>query len=247
MSASNFFIFLDSRNKTYGSNTDFSIFMNGFNLENGVNVQVTVDEVSFFNLQYPINSNNNTIIFQEAKDSGTDYTATLSVGSYTGSEMATEIASKMTAVTGNAYTYAGTYDSNTGKITISVTVPDTFTISSINEIFGINAYTTFASTKTSDMSVNLAGVEYVDICLPSLLSGNMTSNYNSNGIIKRIPMTVPWGSLMAYRAQQSDDSVVINKEYLDNIVVRVFNPDHTIYELPDNAHISIVLRCSRVL
>ena len=241
MSSNNFYYFIDSRNKIYESNADFSISESDFNLEPGVSVSIALDECVFYNTQYPINSNNNTFIFQE-NDTATNITATLTPGNYTGSSIATELQTQMNSVGSN--TYSVSYDSGTGKLIISETLPDNFKLVSINEIFGFEIMTSFEATRTGDNPAVLSGVEYVDLMLPSLISNNVSTNNNRNGIIKRIPLDLPWGSLIVYKSQESDQSVIINKEYLNNIQVRLLNPDGTVFDLRENSHLSIVLKCT---
>lgn len=240
---SNFFIFLDSRQRSYGNNTNFSVGLNDFNFSNNESVSVSVDEVNMFNLQYPINSTNKTITFQE-DGVASDLTATLTEGNYTGSEIATELQTQLNSAGANTYTVS--YNSTTGKLTISddAGLPSTINLTDIDDIFGFVTPTGFLATHTGTNPINLSGVEYVDILLPNLLTGNMTTSANRNGIMKRIPLDVGWGGLVSYRSQQGDDSVIVNKEALDNVRVEVRNPDNTIYDLPSNANISIVLKCT---
>jgi hypothetical protein len=244
MSSTHFFIFIDSRNKITGTNSNFNLSMNDHNVEPGINVAVSLDECTFYNMQYPINSTNNSIVFQE-NDTASDITATLTPGNYTGSEIATEIQTQFNSVGAN--TYSVSYNENTGKLTIAgLTLPDDVKLISINEIYGFNAGSSFAASIVGDNQVSLAGFEYVDLLLPSLLSNNITTNNNTNGIIKRIPLDLPWGSLITYKQQESDQSVIINKEYLNNLTCRLRNPNATDFDLPDNAYLSIVLKCTYI-
>ena len=241
MSSNNFYYFIDSRNKIYESNADFSISESDFNLEPGVSVSVALDECVFYNTQYPINSNNNTIIFQE-NDSISNLTMTLTPGNYTGSDLATEFQTQMNTIGGN--TYSISYDSGTGKLTITEILPANFKLVSINELYGFDTMNSFQASKTADNPAILSGVEYVDLMLPSLISNNVSTNSNTNGIVKRIPLDLPWGSLIVYKSEESDQSVIVNKEYLNNIRVQLYNPDHTIFDLSNNSHLSVTLKCT---
>lgn len=245
MSGDHFYIFLDSRYKSAGSNSNFSVNYQDANLEPGMEVAVSLESCQFYNLEYPINQYNNVIQFREANDDGTTYSTTLTAGNYSGSELATEIESKLNSATGNAYTYTVSYNNNTGIFTIGgLLLPDTFKIVLINEIFGIDVMSSFAVSKTGKRPAILAGVRFVDILFPSLISANMTNNPNNLGIMKRIPLDYSWGSLITYEQQESDQSVIIQKEYLNNIRVQVRRPDGFYYLLPDNSYISIVLKCT---
>jgi len=240
---SNFFINIDSRNRSYGSNALFTVTLNDFDLSPGTHVAVSLSEFSMYNLQYPVNSTNNSIIFKEANDDVTEYTATLDEGNYTGAEIATEIALQLNTSTGNAYTYSVAYDSKTGKLTITLTLPEVFKLVSANEIYGYSAGTGFASVTTGNYPLNMSGVEYIDVLIPTLSNSNVTTNDNIYGLIKRIPLEVAWGSLLSYKSMESDDSIEVDAGYLNNLRIDVRNPDASIYDLPENSHISVVLKC----
>lgn len=247
--SSNFFINLDSRDRINGNVTNFAVAMNDFSLDPGTEIMLSLESCNFFNLEYPINTHNKTIVFNEASDSNTDYTITLDEGSYTGAEIATEIASKMTTASGNAYTYSGTYDTNNGKLSISDTLPNVFQFKTIDDIFGFDVNNTaqsFLAAQTSVYPVNLAGVEYIDICIPGLLTSTMTTNPNKNGILKRIPLDVPFGSMVTFRNYNDDDSILIEKQLMDNFEVRILTPTGRYYSMPLNSNISIVLKCKVV-
>ena len=242
---SHFFLFADSRYKINGSNSNFQVSHASSNLEAGVEVAVSVDSVTFYNSEYPINSYNNVIQFREALDDVTTYSATLTPGNYSGSELALEMQTQLNSATGNAYSYVVTYNNNTGKITIAgLLLPDVFKIVSINEIYGIDVMTGFSVTTTGSNIAILAGVEYVDLCLPSLISGNMSNNLNEYGLMKRISLDYPWGSLITYNQMESDQSVIIQKEYLDNLRIQLKRPDGQYYGLSDNSYLSVVLKCT---
>lgn len=70
---------------------------------------------------YVIDSSNNKIDFKETGGGG-EITSTLTSGTYTADELATEIKTQMDADTLNARTYTVTYNSSTGKFTITGSV-----------------------------------------------------------------------------------------------------------------------------
>src|SRR4051794_41131389 len=63
---------------------------------------------------YNINNNNNIVTF---KESGVTKQATLTNGNYTGSQLADQLASKLTTASGVS-TFTVTYDSKTWKLTL---------------------------------------------------------------------------------------------------------------------------------
>ena len=245
MSSSHFYLFADSRYKVNGTNTNFNINLSDQNLQPGVSIAVSVDSLEFYNCQYPINSTNNIIQFSENNDDGTTYTATLTVGNYTGDDLATEIATQFNSATGNAYVYTCTYNGTTGKLSIGgLTLPDVFKITSIDELYGFDVMTTYKVSQEGDRVAILSGYEYVDLLLPSLISENMTNGVNTNGIAKRISLDYSFGSLITYKQMESDQSVIVNKEYLNSLRVELKNPDGTFYNLPDNCYLSLTLKCT---
>jgi hypothetical protein len=67
---------------------------------------------------YPVTSNNNTVPFNE---NATNKTATIPVGSYTGSTLAAAAATALTTSSGGFATYSASFSSVTAKITITST------------------------------------------------------------------------------------------------------------------------------
>jgi len=68
---------------------------------------------------FTIDSTNNKLNFLEVDALGTELTATLDSGTYTISELETEIKTKLDAAVGSAATYAVSYDNSTQKFTIA--------------------------------------------------------------------------------------------------------------------------------
>lgn len=243
-SSSTFFVFIDSANRSAGVANNFSINMKNLNLRPGVQCAVSLESLTLLNVQYPVNSTNNTVTFKENSDDITIFTATVPEGVYTADDYAVALALAMTNAAGVANTYTGTYNSTNGKITIACTLPDTYKLVSINSLSGyVSPQSSFAATSESDYLVNLAGAAYIDLLLTGLDSQNMTSSQtNTNGIFARIPLDQPFGSLVNYRSNESDDSIVVAHENLENINIRIRNPDGTNYEL-QNTDFSVILKC----
>jgi phage anti-repressor protein len=145
--------------------------------------------------QYVINSSNNTIYFDEG--SGV-LTATIAVGNYTSSELATEIKTAMDLV--GAKTYTVTVDSKTDKYTIAANVgtydllfnggtekyeTKTRTIYRENSIGPVIGFTredqTGLGTYTSQNRYNLNGEQYVILNIKELYT-NMDSHSQNRGV-----------------------------------------------------------------
>ena len=121
-------IVLDSKNAT-GNAGEGTI-----KIQESIQGKWYVESFSCFNSFYNVNSNNNTIVWNENE---TDKMSTLTIGSYTGSQLASELATKLTA--DGVEIYTGTYDSKTGKITISnpsLTFYLDFTTTNNHSLFG---------------------------------------------------------------------------------------------------------------
>ena len=99
-------------------------------LENIAAIKIVEVQIPF--TWYTVNSNNNRFFFNDSVQSGA--TLTIPVGNYTGPSMATAVAALLTASSG-AFTYTGTYDATTGKITF--TDGTTSTVNSWNMTFGV--------------------------------------------------------------------------------------------------------------
>ncbi len=242
--SNNFYIFLDSSDKVNGTVSDFSVNFSSFNFQPGTECSVSLDQFTMYNLQYPVNATTNSIVFQE-NSVAVSATATLTIGNYSGNQIATEIASKMTTASLNAYTYTGAYNSNTGKLTITADAAHTFKLITINAIYGYASGTAFANSAIGSYPLNMSGVNYIDVLLQGLSSNNMSSSKNSSSIIKRIPVDCIWGELISFNSQESDDSILVDHSSLENIQVRIINPDGSFYE-NQNQECSIVLKCSLI-
>jgi len=217
--------------------------LSDFNLKQGASVHVSLHECSFLNTQYPINSNNNTITFYEASDTGTLYTATLPVGSYSNTTFPAILKSALESASGNAYTYTVTIDSATDKVTVTLTLPDVVQFVSVPSWLGIETGTSFSAVTTGTYPINLSGVDYVDILFPNLINDNINVGVNTNSIVKRMPIAVPYGSLAYYQSASDDESVSINPQYLNNLRCEIRNPDGTLYDMQQN-RLSLVLKCT---
>lgn len=103
-------------------------------LENIAAIKIVEVQIPF--TWYVINTTNNRFFFNDSLQSGA--TLTIPVGNYTGPSLATAVAALLTASSngaGTTFTYTGTYDATTGKITF--TDGTTSTTNSWNMTFGV--------------------------------------------------------------------------------------------------------------
>lgn len=243
--SNSFFIYIDSEDRTSGVSNSFSVQLSDFNLKQGASVHVSLHECSFLNCEYPINSNNNTITFYEASSTATLYTATIAEGNYSSTTFPTALKSALESASGNAYTYTVSIASATDKLTISTTLPAVFQLVSVPSWTGLSSGTSFAATTTGTYPLNLSGIEYVDLLCPTLINDNINIGVNTNSILKRIPITVPYGSLSFYQSQGEDESVAVDPLRLNNLRFELRRPTGELYDL-NGQRLSVVLKCTSV-
>lgn len=168
--------------------------------------------------------------------SGTDYSITLTSGTYTAADLADELTTKMnTAVGSSVFTVA--YSSVTKKFTVTSSAAafsllfatGTYASTSARIQLGFSAAdTASATTATSDLVVNLLGTEYVLICARNL--GRVISSGASSDILAKIVFDVPPANV-AYNTYVTD-TVRFNPPlpHLDKLEIRVQKPDGTLYD-----------------
>lgn len=207
--------------------------------------RVSLRSCEFPNTVYPINSYNNKLVVTPNSGSIV-YLITLTEGSYTGSTLATHIATQIQAAAGGQ-TFTGTYDSDTKKITITSNANFAFVLcdNNIYEELGLgsSAFDTLQLTHTSAYPINISGTSYVD--LVSNLSSLSYSPGSSNHILARIPVDVSFGSIVFYQNSIPEELEITN-HHIDVLTFSLITDKGVFFELPDNAHMSIVLSITPV-
>jgi hypothetical protein len=203
--------------------------------------RVTITNITFPNLSYPVNEFNNTIVFQE--DSvNTDIVATLTEGVYSASEFATELKTRLDAAGSNTYTIA--YNASTYKYTVTTSgtnlrfMPET----TANDLIGLDLVSTpsFAASVTSNYPIRLDGSQYVDIVC-SIPSNNTASN--NRPVFKRIPLTSSFGSVQ-FASFEIEDSQPFRSGDLSSIDIRLQDDAGNPFVLPSNAIVQYTMRLS---
>lgn len=162
---------------------------------------------------YPIDSRNNKVYFRELRDTGTtlgSYTATITPGYYTGSTLATELDTRLSAAGLNNYSTA--YDSITNTISISTGnalhgIQFSSGNNSINYELGINNGSTFASTLVTNQ-IDVSGVKCVNI----ISNIGATNIFGSNKKILASVPTVAENLAVDLYADDSEDYVNIRQK-----------------------------------
>jgi hypothetical protein len=239
-----FNLYIDSRNATKlinGSPSD-SIFLLEFGQMNlvGQNYGVSVEEVSFPNLVYGVNSTNNTVLFSE-NSSATILSATIAPGNYTPTTFATAVKSALDTVGSNTYTVV--YDNTSGKLAISANSTNTLLIRQVNDVIGFDISSAFATSITGDHPISISGSMYVDITSPSIQLPSRTTSNRSN-ILQRVYVDVPYGFQIRHSNSNDADMQSIISGNLNTLELRLFDDRGNPWTLPANAHFSMTLRLS---
>jgi len=233
------YIYLNSKEATYTTDNpaEFTATLNNTSFYSQ-NTYISLHQVSFINSEYPINSKNNTLIFEENGNTP-DLTATITAGSYTITEFQTVL--KDALETAGLNTYSITYNSNTKKLTIDAGA-NTLRIvgGSILEYIGFEASSSFASSITGSHNINLSGTTYYDVVLSLPFGCLKSGNYYGN-IAGRIPVQNSYGDLVV-GIFDHEKGIPLSTENLDEIRVEIFDDRGQRAELSKNTVVSIVLK-----
>lgn len=226
-----------------------------FTLENAVSYDFDMYALSLLEVSAPnieptfLSGVNNTFLFQENGNTINTFTATITEGYYTGTTLATELQTRMNG-SGGANTYTCTYNSNTFKLTILTTIPNTFRILSSSTClpeFGFDSTTTtFTTSKTSDFVVNLIGSRYIDIRV-NHQTGSVVSGPNERGnIMCRMSWDIPKGGVQNYQAQVPVEHLV-KRSSLGRIEISLYNDRGLKLQIPNNHKYTFMLSLRAVL
>lgn len=155
------------------SSSDFII-----NFQNGLKIcNLDLESCYIPNVMYNVNSNNNTLIFTEAAG---DLTCTLTNGSYTITQLRTELKTQLDAA--GLETYTITYSNITNFLTITATgvfeLKFALTGNLIYKLLGFsNLNTTSVNTHTGGNSVDLSYTNYIKLKIYGIYSNVKTSSH----------------------------------------------------------------------
>jgi len=240
---SDLFIYFDSRNASDPSEPSIAVYNLNMRLNTYSHTHVQLSDISFANLVYPINSNNNTLVLEENAASSTT-TFTITSQNYTGSQFATELSSILSAGTGEGTVYTASYDSQTKIITITTDGNDFRITSASTCLDEIGLYTEMSSAQTTHVMpypVRLDGSEYVDI-----ISNIRVNNINTSGrttILARVYLDAPYGSLITW-SNVTDDSLPFFSSDFSSIELRLIDSKGNLFSLPPVAQVAGSLKLS---
>ena len=180
--------------------------------------------------------------FKFTENSGAVQTFEITAGTYTGSEIASHLATKLTSTSG-VVSYSGSFSDITKKITLITTIPDDFTIEStstcLKELGFTAANATTAVSQISVNVVNLLGTRYLDLVV-NFNTHSVAPNGKMN-ILHRVHIDQPVGGVVFYNNNFSKGMVTINSESIRQLEIRLYDENNTLYTIPDNHRVSYTL------
>lgn len=191
-------ILIRSKDRTSGDPHNFAIEFKADNLDG----KYVVKNVSLPNSFYNVNSSNNVVYFYET---GASTSATIPVGNYTASSLATQLKTSMDAV--STVTYTITYSNISGKFTFVSSGNSNFewgsnTANSARYLLGFNEEDTSPTTSQESTNViNLSPYPHIGIDIQEDSHPNyITAERAHSSII--VPLSVSFGS---YQVLPMDD------------------------------------------
>ena len=199
--------------------------------------KIKLKECCIPNLEYPVGSHNNLLVFQE-NGVAVDINITLSEGAYDGNSMATELQTQLNGAGAN--TYVVTFDSLSKRLSVSLSVGTSFnfTTGTALDVLGFTA-TGFVASYIGDNPVRLDGDDYYFL----EVSGHSFVNYSSLGkhdVLAKIHVDVPYGNVMYYQ-DNGEDYLTMRSANFDYVDVRLVSPTGRSVVLPSNCHASYTL------
>jgi hypothetical protein len=228
-------------------NTSFNILDNKLNSLRGIRVKAI--SAMFANAVYPINRFNNKLYFTETVSAVTSdvITVTLPYGVYTGDDIAAALTSLMTAASVNTVTYTWAYDTDDKVLSLvsSLTLADYFQFAiGVNIIykylgFDLDSFEDPYQEYVGAYPVLLSGTNYIDVCT-NLQTNNYSSGYNYD-ILCRIPVNVPFGSIVFWENGTDLNPFFVSSPALQDFRLTLRDDSGNYFELPDNAPFAIEL------
>jgi len=245
-----FKLFLDSDYSSYKtpdtSPTDMTFNINNVLSDNYDVYELSLLEVSAPNIEPTFQVGfNNSLVFRE--NAGViDFTATILEGTYSGTDLATHITTRMNAVIGIANSYSCSYNQSTLKLTISCNIPNTFQImgtsTCLAELGFISSGTPgFSTVHVGPLIVNLVGSRYMDITINHPTNSLSTGVTQRSNILGRVKWSVPKGSIEVYQAQVPL-SHNVSRNSLSSMEIRFYNSYGRLMRMDFNHRITLTLQ-----
>lgn len=230
---------IDSSLRTSGSIENFEVILNHpVYLNRDRQYFVRLENIKIPTSFYNINTTNNVLkITEDPAGTPDPISVTVPPGNYTESELRTTTIALLNTATLNANTYSMTFDSITGKITITTDTTEFFVDSItngsvLNPAFGFNdAQNT--STSLSLVSINhisLDFLRYLNI-KSDLGSNNHYSKTNLENIGVQVPITEGRSTIQFYDNHNGYKAKMETKHSIKNIRFRIIDSDRNQVDL----------------
>lgn len=95
-------------------------------------------------------------------------------------------------------------------------------------------------TYTSTQTVDFSGTKYVDI-LTNARTNVITTGNNNSGVVARVPIEVPFGTIVHYQNQDDamDSGIMLTAGDLMNLHIRLFDEWGNTFLIPDSSEVMI--------
>lgn len=237
------YIYLNTRDRDEGSNANAVFYIDKRTMPR--EFMLTLESIQFPHHMYPFSNERRATTIYWSEDTPATLQASITINrNYTGSTLASELTSVMSAA--SSRTYTASYDIDTKKIKISVDI-GTFRILSgendINSEIGFDEGLVLASEVEGSNPVDLSGTKYVDVV--SSLGGGL--NYNSTGaysVLCRMPTSASFGEVVLYEPQLKHS--IIGQNTNNSISIALRDDRGNYVQLGSNGYVGYAFQISRV-
>ncbi len=243
-------IVINSRDKIIGTNSNFTVQFND-SISQEV-LKILVKDVYVPNQFYNVDADNNTLDLNQ--NSLGLVQAIIPEGQYNVLTLETALKTAIDAVLIGSVTVAITKDDTTNKFTFTFSggVPANDNVSfldtsTIKELIGFNATIPENNIVTMPNPWNLNPLQYVQIHSQALASNHgMDAGANTTiGLLETVSLNeAPFGGV-AHRQNNDDELAEIiydDQRTLNQIDIKIRNASGKILELPENHHITIMVK-----
>jgi len=182
-------IFVDSRDRVSGSQSDFTIQLPSTLVLEGN--QARIDDLRIPMTIPTISSTNNTI---NVLMGTTNYSVTIPTSQYDGNGLASAIQGALATIPGS---WTASYNSNLISMSISCSNPFTFTGGSFMQQLLQRPYTQ-TSNSYNFSYVPVAGADVIYLCSPNFTTMDTIGPSGSHDTLCSIPITCQYGAVMSF-------------------------------------------------
>lgn len=231
-------IVINSREKTFGNASDFEIQTNLNNLTLNTGFRLNLKSFTMPFLEYPINSKNNSLVFQE-NGSASNLVATFTAGSYSSADIISSLTAALQSSGSNTYTI--TFNNSTKKLTIASSGTIKIISGGLLYPIGFSAGSLFSASVTGTYPVRLSGSDWIDIYSNLITNNYVVGPKQKGSLLARVPTNLLYGDLIDYVSYDTFFFEVTNDESILNLNIQLYDEFGALMELPANCYCSVVL------